>query len=347
MKLRATMIIVLALLFSGFSHAKGEIVIKFSHVDAPESPRGRAAEKFRQLVEQGTDGRVQIEVYPDGQLYNGREEIEALQNDAVQMLAPPLSKFGAMGINAFDLFDLPYIFPSEEVLHRVTDGRIGKSLFRKLSPKGLTGLAFWDNGFKQMSSNNSMHSVSDLKGLKIHISPSKVLESQIKALGAEPQLLPANDIYSALQQGLLDGAENPVSTFHKQKLNEVQKHLTISNHGYVGYAVIVSKKFWDDLPEDIRVILELAMKEATDFERGLAQKENADALSNMIASSSTEVYVLSDRERTAWQRALLPVYQQFDRVIGNYLIRSVASTASQLKKEKDAANKKKKSNINK
>jgi len=347
MKLRTTMIFILALAFSGFSHAEGEIVIKFSHVDTSDSPRGQAAEKFKELAEQGTNGRIRVEIYPDGQLYNEREEIEALQNDAVQMLAPSLSAFGAMGLRSFDLFDLPYVFPSEEVLHRFMDGRIGNSLFRKLSAKGLVGLAFWDNGFKQMSSNKAMHTVADLKGLKIHVRPSKVLESQIKALGASPQEIPDNEVYTALQQGDLDGAENTVSNFHKQKLYEVQKHLTISNHGYAGYAVIVNKKFWDELPEDMREILTLAINETTDFERDLAQKENEDALANVSENPATEVYVLSDRERIAWQRALLPVYQEFDSVIGNYLIRSVARVAQQLKKEQDAAKLKKKASTKK
>ena len=343
MKFRTTMILILALAISGFSHAEGQIVIKFSLVDASATPRGQAAEKFKQLAEQGTNGRVRVEIYPDGQLYNAREEIEALQSGAVQMVAPPLSVFGGMGLHAFDLFDLPYVFPSEEILHRVTDGRIGKNLFKKLSAKGLTGLAYWDNGFKQMSSNKAMHTVADLKGLKIRIiHSSRVLESQIKALGAIPQEIPDSENYTAMQQGLLDGAENPVSNFHEQKLYEVQKHLTISNHGYLGYAVITSKNFWDGLPGNIQEILMLAMKEATDLERDLAQKSNEDALASVTANNATEVYTLSERERTAWQRALLPVYQEFDSVIGNYLIRSVASTASQVKKEQDAARKKSK-----
>ena len=340
MKLHATMIFAIALVFSGFPHAQAEIIIKFSHVDAADSPRGKAAELFKQLSEKRTNGRVSLEIYPDSQLYTAKEEMEALQSDAVQMLAPPLSAFGAIGLHAFDLFDLPYIFPSEEILHRVTDGRIGRTLFKKLSTKGLTGLAFWDNGFKQMSSNRPMRSVADLKGLRLHVLPSKVLESQMKALGAEPQETQANELFSALQDGTLDGTESPVSDFHRQNLSEVQKHLTVSNHGYVGYAVIVNKRFWDDLPDDVREILSQAMAEATDFERSLAEKENADALASLTSSPATAVYVLSDKERISWQRALLPVYQEFDSVIGSYLIRSVASTASQVKKEKDAASKK-------
>jgi len=341
MKLRTTMIFILALAISGVTHAEGQIVIKFNLVDAADTPRGQAAERFKQLAEQGTNGRVRVEVYPDSQLYNVHEEIEALQNGAVQMVVPSLSVFGAMGLHVFDLFDLPYIFPSEDILHRVTDGRIGKNLFRKLSARGLAGLAYWDNGFKQMSSNQAMHTVADLKGLKIRIHTSKVLESQIKALGANPEEMPDNELYTALQQGILDGAENPVSSFQAQKLYEVQKHLTISNHGYVGYAVVVNKSFWDELPDDIRETLTRAMQDATDFERDLAQKANDDALANVTANNATEVYVLSERERTAWQRALLPVYQEFDSVIGSYLIRSVAATASLVKKEKDAAKKKK------
>jgi len=326
---------------------EAEIVIKFSHVVARDTPKGLAAEKFKQLAEQNTNGRVRVDIFPNSLLYKDNEEFEALQNGSVQMLAPSLSKFGHIGVREFELFDLPYIFPNREVLHRVMDGEAGRSLFKKLSSKGLTGLAYWDNGFKQMSSNQPMQKVTDLNGLKVRIQSSKVLEAQMKALGMKPQVMPFSEVYPALQQGIVDGAENPVSNFYTQKMHEVQKHLTISNHGYLGYAVIVNKKFWDELPADIRNALNQAMKETTDFEREIAENANEDALTKVLASNTTEVYTLSPKERTTWQLALLPVYQEFENVIGKYLIKSVAYTAQQVLKDQKEADRKNKASAKK
>ena len=318
------------------------IVIKFSHVVAPDTPKGRAAEKFKQLAEEKTKGRVKVEVYPNSQLYKDREELEALQLGSVQMLAPSMAKFGPMGVREFELFDLPFIFPNSTVLHRVMDGEVGSKLFAKLDTKGVTGLAFWDNGFKQMSSNRPMHSVADFKGLKMRIQSSKVLDAQMKTLGATPQVMAFSEVYSALQQGVVDGTENPVSNFYTQKMNEVQKHMTMSNHGYLGYAVVTNKKFWDELPADIRSALTAAMKEATVFERDIAQQENDDALEKVRAAKTTEVYVLTESERAEWRKALLPVHAEFESVIGKDLIQSAYDAAAQVEKEQQSASKKKK-----
>ena len=318
------------------------IVIKFSHVVAPDTPKGRAAEKFKQLAEEKTKGRVKVEIYPNSQLYKDREELEALQLGSVQMLAPSMAKFGPMGAREFELFDLPFIFPNSAALHRVMDGDVGKKLFAKLDTKGVTGLAFWDNGFKQMSSNRPMHSVADFKGLKMRIQSSKVLDAQMKTLGATPQVMAFSEVYSALQQGVVDGTENPVSNFYTQKMNEVQKHMTMSNHGYLGYAVVTNKKFWDELPADIRSALTAAMKEATEFERDIAQKDNDEALEKVRATKTTEVYVLTESERAAWVKALLPVHAEFESVIGKDLIQSAYDAAAQVEKEQQSASKKKK-----
>jgi C4-dicarboxylate-binding protein DctP len=317
------------------------IIIKFSHVVAPDTPKGRAAEKFKQLAEEKTHGQVKVEIYPNSQLYKDREELEALQLGSVQMLAPSMAKFGPMGVREFELFDLPFMFPNSTVLHRVMDGEVGSKLFAKLDTKGVTGLAFWDNGFKQMSSNRPMHTVADFKGLKMRIQSSKVLEAQMKTLGAIPQVMAFSEVYSALQQGVVDGTENPVSNFYTQKMNEVQKHTTISNHGYLGYAVVTNKKFWDGLPADIRSALTAALKEATAFERDIAQKENDEALEKVRAAKTTEVYVLPESERAAWRKALLPVHAEFEGVIGKDLIQSVNDATAQWEKEQHAGKKKK------
>ena len=336
MQLRTAVMFVLALGVGGVANAAGEIVIKFSHVVAPGTPKGQAAERFKQLAEKYTKGKVKVEVYPNSQLYKDREEIEALQSGAVQMLAPSLSKFGPMGAREFELFDLPYLFPDQETLHRVMDGEVGKKLFAKLDSKGVTGLTFWDNGFKQMSSNRPMHNVADFSGLKMRIQSSKVLGAEMKALGANPQVMAFSEVYTALQQGVVDGTENPVSNFYTQKMNEVQKHMTISNHGYLGYAVIVNKKFWEGLPADVRSALTAAMKEATVFERETAQKDNDDTLAKVIAAKTTTVYQLTAAERAEWQKALLPVHKEFESVIGADLIQSAYATAAQVAREQAA-----------
>ena len=336
MHLRASLL-ALALGLAAFTVQAAEpIVIKFSHVVAPDTPKGRAADYFKKIAEERTKGAVKVEVYPNSQLYKDREEMEALQLGAVQMLAPSLAKFGPLGVRAFELFDLPYIFPNKETLYRVMDGDIGAKLFTMLNAKGITGLAFWDNGFKQMSANKPIRTVEDFKGLKMRIQSSKVLEAQMKALGANPQVMAFSEVYSALQQGVVDGTENPMSNLYTQKMHEVQKHLTLSDHGYLGYAVIVNKGFWDGLPANIRATLDKAMADTTVFERKIAQEENDEALAKVKAAGTTQIYTLPYKDRVVWQQALLPVHKEFEEKIGRDMIQGAYLVAQQVEKEKAA-----------
>ncbi len=305
------------------AQAQGPIVIKFSHVVATDTPKGQAAERFKQLAEKATNGRVSVEIYPNSQLYKDKEELEALQLGAVQMLAPSLAKFGPLGVKEFEVFDLPYIFPTKAALYRVTEGPIGKSMLEKLESKGITGLAFWDNGFKVMSANKPLHAPADFKGLKMRIQSSRVLNAQMRALGASPQELAFSEVRQALQTGAVDGTENPPSNMVTQKMHEVQKHVTVSNHGYLGYAVIVNKKFWDGLPPDLRAALTAAMKEATTFEKAIAQRDNDNAIEAIRKSGMTEVYTLSAEEQAEWRRALASVQKDMAGRIGQELIRSI------------------------
>lgn len=304
-----------------------EIVIKFSHVVAPDTPKGKGAEKFRELAEQYTGGKVKVEVYPNSQLYKDKEELEALQLGAVQMLAPSLAKFGPLGVKEFEVFDLPYMFPSYEALHKVTTGPIGKEMLGLLEAKGITGLAFWDNGFKIMSANSPVTTPDDFLGLKMRIQSSKVLEAEMSALGAVPQVMAFSEVYQALQTGVVDGTENPPSNMFTQKMHEVQSHATLSNHGYLGYAVIVNKKFWDELPEDVRAGLDKAMAEATEYANGIAKEENDKALQAMKDAGKTEFHELTDEERKAWVDALLPVHEEMaDRIGADLIARIQAET---------------------
>ncbi len=308
---------------AGASFADAPIFIKFSHVVAKDTPKGKAAEKFKELAEAATKGKVKIEIYPNSTLYKDKEELEALQLGAVQMLAPSLAKFGPLGIKEFELFDLPFIFQDKKALAKVTEGPIGRELLNKLDAKGILGLAYWDNGFKMMSSNRPMHAPTDMKGLKMRIQASKVLDEQMRVLGANPQVMAFSEVYQALQTGVVDGAENPPSNLYTQKMHEVQKHLTVTNHGYIGYAVIVNKKFWDKLPVEVRTQLEGAMREASKYANTIAQQENDRALEAVKKAGTTTVYTPNEKEKATWQAALLPVQKTMEDRIGKELIAAV------------------------
>jgi C4-dicarboxylate-binding protein DctP len=299
------------------------ISIKFSHVVAVDTPKGQAAEFFKKRAEELTQGKVKIEVYPNSQLYKDKEEMEALQLGAVQMLAPSLAKFGPLGAKEFEAFDLPFIFNNYEDLHKVTKGAVGQMLLSKLEPKGIKGLAYWDNGFKSFSANTPIKTPEDLKGKKLRIQSSKVLEAQMQAIKSIPQVMPFSEVYQALQTGVVDGTENPISNFYTQKMHEVQKYLTITDHGYLGYAVIVNKKFWDELPADVRGQLETAMKEATDYANTIAKQKNDEDLESVKASGKTEVTVLTEAQRGAFRAAMVSVHEKMADRIGKETIDAV------------------------
>jgi C4-dicarboxylate-binding protein DctP len=296
------------------------IMLKLSHVVAPDTPKGKASEKFKQLAEQYTNGKVTVEVYPNSTLYKDKEELEAMQLGAVQMLAPSNSKFGPIGIKEFEVFDLPFILPNTAALRKVTDGPLGKKLLKLFEPKGMVALAYWDNGFKLMSANKPLRMPADYKGLKFRIQSSKVLEAQFRALGAIPQVMAFSEVYQALQTGVVDGQENTPSNMYTQKMHEVQKFITITNHGYIGYVVAANKKFWDGLPADIRGQLEQAMAEATKYGNEISEKENVDSLADMKKSGKTTFIVPTPEENEAMRKAMEPIYRDMANRVGKATI---------------------------
>ena len=304
------------------------IVIKFSHVVDDHTPKGIAALEFKRLAEERTRGRVKVLVYPNSSLYKDREELEALQLGAVQMLAPSLAKFGQLGMRDFEVFDLPYIFPNRQVLKMVTQGEIGRELLSQLEDRGILGLAYWDNGFKVMSSNTPIRLPEDLKGKRMRIQPSRVLEAQMEALGATPIPLAFSDVHTALESGLVDGTENPPSNLYSKKMHEVQKYVAVTNHGYLGYAVIVNRKFWNSLPADIRITLERCMIDATRKNDDEAEKLNAQALLKVKASKNTQVLMLNNIELEAWRKALEPVHRRMESRISKELIGNIRKAAA-------------------
>ncbi len=316
-----------AFLAGASAFAQAPIIIKFSHVVAPDTPKGKGALRFKELAEQRTNGKVKVEVYPNSQLYKDKEEMEALQLGSVQMLAPSLAKFGPLGVKEFEVFDLPFLFKDDASFRGITEGPLGADLFKKLEPKGIKGLAYWDNGFHLMSANKPLHKVEDFKGMKMRIQSSKVLDAEMRALGAIPQVMAFSELYQALQSGVVDGTEGVASNFYTQKIYEVQKHITLSNHGHLAYAVIVNKKFWDGLPADIRTALEGAMKDATTYANAISATENVQAMEKIKASGKTTVYTPTAAEQTEWKKALMPVHKEMESRVGKATIEAAYKAA--------------------
>jgi len=309
----------LTLLFSFSAFAK-PIVVKFSHVVANDTPKGKAALYFKKIVEERTDGRMKVEVYPNASLYGDREAIEALQMNAIQLAAPSFSKFTGF-VPELQIFDLPFLFNDSEHLHKVLDGEVGQKILELVSQKGLVGLAYWDNGFKQISDKQRpLVKPSDAEGLKFRIMSSKVLEEQFKVIGANPQVLPFSEVYSALQQGVVDGQENTLSNIYTKKFHEVQNYLTISNHGYLGYLLVTNKIFMNKLPDDLKEIFLGAVKDATEYAREIAKEVNQDYLEKIKESGKVEIIQLTPEQRQVWKEKMMEIYPEFYDVIGEELI---------------------------
>lgn len=309
-----------------------EYTLKFSHVVSDNTPKGKAARFFEQRLEELSKGRIDVQVYPSSQLYKDNAVLKALRLDSVQMAAPSFSKFGKIVPN-LALFDLPFLFKDIDHLHKVQDGEVGEALKAMVTKKGIVALAFWDNHFKQLSSSKKpLIKPEDAAGQKFRIMSSKVLEAQFKAVGANPQMMPFSEVYSGLQQGVIDGQENTNSNIFTKKFHEVQKYLTVTNHGYLGYLVVMSKKFWNKLPEDLQAAVTQAMKEATDKEREYADELNTKQF-NLIkeyaeTTGKLEIITLTPEQRQAWADAVSKIYPEFysDRLIGEDLIKKTLST---------------------
>src|SRR3954452_22487257 len=308
-KLMLTLVAAAVFIAPATAMAQSPIIIKFSHVVANDTPKGKGALKFKELAEKYTSGKVRVEVYPNSSLYKDKEEIEALQLGSVQMLAPSTAKFAPLGAKEFEALDLPWLFKDEETYSRAMKGPVGKWLFQKLESKGISGLAYWDNGFHMNSANRPLLMPSDFQGLKIRISGSKIADRYFRDVGSIPQIMAFSEVYQALQTGVVDGCENTASNYLTQKFYEVQKDITVSYHAHLQYAVIVNSKFWSGLPPDIRAQLEKAMNEATDYTNQIAHQENEDALAEIKKTGKTTLHYLTDADRKAWQEAMQPTYK--------------------------------------
>jgi C4-dicarboxylate-binding protein DctP len=298
------------------------IVIKFSHVVADATPKGQAALKFKEVAEKLLPGKVQVQVFPNSQLFGDAKELEALLLGDVQFIAPSLSKFDRY-TKKLQVFDLPFLFDDMAAVDHFQQSAQGKALLDSMTGKGLKGLAYWHNGLKELSDNKDrLMRPDDVKGLKFRIQPSDVLEAQFRALGANPQKLAFSEVYQALQTGVVDGQENTWSNIYSQKFHEVQKTIAVTNHGVIDYMVVTNAKWWDGLPADVKKGLEQAMAEATKFGNGLAVELNERDRKRIAEAGKAKIQPLAKDDVAAWRKAMEPVWKKFEGDIGADLIQA-------------------------
>ena len=321
MKFKTTLVAAAALMAFGLSAHAAPIVIKYSHVVADVTPKGQAALKFKELAEKKLAGKVEVQVFPNSQLFGDGKEMEALVLGDVQIIAPSLAKFGKY-TPKLQIFDLPFLFTDLAAVDRFQASKEGQALLTSMTKKGITGLGYMHNGMKQLSANKPLGTPGDAKGLKFRIQASDVLEAQFKAVGANPQKLAFAEVYQALQTGVVDGAENPWSNIYSKKFHEVQGYIMESNHGVLDYMVITNTKWWDGLPADVRKGLTEAMNESIKFGNKVANDEDANFRAKVIADNKAKVLPMSKEHLTAWRTAMQPVWKKFEGDIGADLIQA-------------------------
>ncbi|MFI8747526.1 TRAP transporter substrate-binding protein [Pseudomonas sp. NPDC077186] len=305
--------------------AEEPILIKFAHVVADNTPKGQGALLFKQLAEERLPGRVKVEVYPNSSLFGDGKEMEALLLGDVQMLAPSLAKFEQYA-KPVQIFDLPFLFDDMEAVDRFQGGPAGRALLTSMEDKNITGLAYWHNGLKIMSANKPLHEPKDARGLKFRVQASAVLEEQFKAVRANPRKMSFAEVYQGLQTGVVNGTENTWSNYQSQKVHEVQKYMTESDHGLIDYMVITNTKFWKGLPDDVRSELETIMAEVSVEVNKQADELNRTAKEDIAKAGTTEIIELTPAQRAQWREAMRPVWKKFEGEIGAELIQAAEAS---------------------
>jgi C4-dicarboxylate-binding protein DctP len=308
-----------AFAFASTIAAAAPMIIKFSHVVADQTPKGQMAIKFKELVEKALPGKVEVQVFPNSQLFGDGKELEALLLGDVQIIAPSLAKFGRY-TPKLQVFDLPFLFDNIEAVDRFQDGAKGQELLDSMTKKGIKGLGYLHNGMKQLSANKPLHVPEDAKGLKFRIQASDVLEAQFKAVGANPQKLAFAEVYQALQSGVVDGTENPWSNTYSQKFYEVQKDIMESDHGVLDYMVITNAGWWNKLPDDVRNALNTAMVQSIKYGNKIAAEEAAGYRQKVIDAKKAAVLPMTKDELAKWRAAMQPVWKKFEGEIGKDVI---------------------------
>lgn len=309
------------MVLSSSALAEEPILIKFSHVVAEDTPKGKGALLFKKLVEERLPGKVKVEVYPNSSLFGDADEIQALQSGQVQMLAPSLSKFEAY-TKQLQVFDLPFLFDDLEAVKRFQKRDKSRELLRSMSKQGIYGLGYWNNGMKELTSSRELRKPEDAKGLAFRIQPSSVLDAQFGLLGAKTVKMPFADAFKALQAGTIQGTEGPWSNIASQKIDTVQPYVIETNHGSLNYMLITNQKFWISIPYQTRTELEAIIEEVTFAVNKDAEAMNQKDRERVIAAGKAKVITLTPEERDAWRQALLPLWKTYEAEIGADVLRA-------------------------
>lgn len=334
LRLVAALLIGCALLAGCSSAPQGSqaapYVIKLHHDLLESSPQHLAAVHWAEEVAKQTKGRVQVQIYPANQLGDDREATEMLMIGNLQAAIIPTAKL-SLFVPQMQLPDLPFLFPNAKIAHEFLDGPVGQELLQAAEPVGMKGAAFWESGFKQFTGNRPLLKVGDFKGLKFRTMESPVVIEQFKALGSNPLPISFSETYNALQQGVVDGQENPLVSIVSMRFYEVQSNVTLSNHAYLGYAFLFSKSWWDTLPADLQQILTETLKESTDFQRAETARQE-EGFIKTLQESKAKVEVLPEANRSAFEAATRPVHEQFADSIGRDLMARAYAEIDRLKK---------------
>ncbi|MGR6905504.1 DctP family TRAP transporter solute-binding subunit [Lysinibacillus sp. BSL11] len=293
-----------------------QIVIRFSHVVGENTPKGMAAIKFAELIKERSNGHVEIQVFPNGVLYKDGEEMNALLRGDIQMIAPAISKITTF-VPEWSVMDLPYAFKNAKEVHTYVESEVGQSLMKRLNKHNLISMGIWDSGFKQLSNSiRPIQNLTDLQGLRMRIMPSDILAEQFSIAGAYPRRIDFNTVFHQLQKGNVDGQENTLTNITSKNLHSLQDYLTISNHGYLGYLLLMNNEFWNSLPKNVQELLIDTLEEVQKWEWQQAENLSAERLQEMEACQCIQIHYLTEEEIEDWENAFKPVYDYYTENYG-------------------------------
>jgi len=286
------------------------IVIRFSHVVSEQTAKGIGAKLFKKRVEERFRGMVDVEIYPRSQKFTDTQVVTALLFGDVEMAAPSFAKLAPYAAN-LRVFDLPFLFPDAEAVHRFQESAAGRKLLDAMLPIGIKGLAYWDNGMRVISSDRPLLRPSDANGLLFRIEPSAVFHAQYLSIGVVPRPMPFKLLTDAIRQGLVNGQENTWSNIYAQGVHRFHKHFTEIDHSFLGYMVITSEKFWDSLPSEIRTELEQIMAEVTAEVNTLAAEKTREYRAKVLEAKDVETIRPTSDGVQEWRTAMCPVWNRF------------------------------------
>lgn len=299
--------------------------IKISHVVAEKTPKHQGALAMKKYIEEASGGKIEVKVFPNSSLYGDKDEYENLVANNVQFIIPDMAKLTKY-VPAFDMASMPFVFSSEDAAVAFWDGEQGQKIMKDIEKEGVVALKMWPNGFKQFTNNKVLiKKPEDFKGLKIRTQSGQVLADIYDVLDAGAASIPFSELYTALQQGTVDGQENTFSNIESKKLDEVQKYMTVTNHNRVDYALLTNTKFWDSLDEETKKIVQGGIDAGTKFAREQAKSLNENAYKLLKERGKVEIYELNDAEIKAFRDAFKPIYDKYTPIFGEAVIKDAMS----------------------